>query len=156
MCFGLEMVIGLVGSAVSAAGAMAQAQAQADQANYNAKVAEINAKTARQQGQFEADKMEDEYARARAQQRVAALKSGVDPGQGSAALLIAETDSNSWLDQTTQIWNRETEATGFENKAESFKMEARAAKIGGYFNAASSMIGGLAKGMGGGFKPTIA
>jgi len=155
MCFGLE-AIAIVGSLVSAAGSIAQGQAAADQAEYNAKVAEINARTARQQGQAEADKIGDDYERAKAQQRVAALKSGVDPSSGSASLIInQETERNSWLDQTTQIWNRGTEATGFENKAESFRKEARAAKIGGYFNAASSVIGGLAK-AGGGFKPQIA
>lgn len=151
MCFGLE----IVGAAIGAVGSLASASAASNQAKYNAKVAEINARTARQQGQFEADKIEDDYERARATQRVSAAKAGVDAGHGSAALIInQETERNSWLDQTTQIWNRETQAVGFENKAQQHRQEARAAKIGGYFSAASSMIGGMAKG--GGFKPQIA
>lgn len=152
MCFGLE----IIGAVVGAIGSIASAAAAAEQAERNAKIAEINAKTARQQGEFQADQIEDKYEGARAQQRVAAAKSGVDPGYGSASLIINdETERNSWLDQETARWNKKTEAIGFENKAESYRQEAKGIMIGGMFNAASSVIGGMAK-AGGGFRPMIA
>ena len=152
MCFtGAEFAI--LGAVVNAAGALAGAQAQAQQMRYNAKVAEINAKTARQQGQYEADRIEDEYEKRKATQRVAALKSGVDPGYGSASLIIdGETERNSWLDQMTSVWNRETQATGFENKAQELRANAKSTMIGGMFQAGGSILGGLGKG---GFKPLI-
>lgn len=149
MCFGLE----IIGALVSAVGAVAGAQAQASQMKYNAEVAEINAKTARQQGQYEADRIEDEYQRKQATQRVQALKSGVDPGYGSASIIIdQETPRNSWLDQQTSIWNRETQAVGFENKAKDLRAQASATKTAGFLSAGSSIIGGLGKG---GFAPRI-
>jgi hypothetical protein len=152
------MIFGLLGSAVSAMGAMAQADGQAKQAEYNAKVAEINARTARQQGSSEADKVEDKYQRLRAGQRVAAAKAGLDPSAGSAALVInQETTRNSELDQLTSIWNRETEAVGFENKAKDLRIQAQNAKTAGKFGAASSFLSGLGGALkgGGGVGSTI-
>ena len=137
------MIFGLIGSMVSAAGAMAQADGQAKQAEYNAQVAEINARTARLQGSSEADKVEDKYQRLRAQQRTGFAKGGLDPSQGSAALVIGETDRNSDLDQLTSIWNRETEAVGFENKAKDLRIQAQNAKTAGKFGAAGSFLSGL-------------
>lgn len=152
MCFtGAEFAI--ISAVVSAAGSVVGAQAQANQMKYNAEVAEINAKTARQQGQYEADRIEDEYQRRKGAQRVAALKSGFDPQYGSAALIIdGETERNSWLDQMTSVWNRETQAVGFENKARELRANAKSTMIGGYLQAGSSILGGLGKG---GFKPMI-
>jgi hypothetical protein len=153
MCFtGVELAIG--SAIMSAVGTVVSSQAQAKQMEYNAKVAEINANTARQQGQYEADRIEDEYQRRQATQRVAALKSGVDPSYGSASLVIdQETARNSWLDQMTSVWNRETQAVGFENKAADLKAQSKSTKIGGYMSAGSSIIGGFGKG---GFVPKIA
>lgn len=145
MCFtGIELAV--LSAVTTAVGTVVTGQAQAKQMEYNAKVAEINAQTARQQGEYEADRIEDEYQRKQAQQRVAALKSGVDPGSGSAALIIdQETSRNSWLDQMTTVWNRETQAVGFENKAKDLKAQASSTKTGSYISAASSIIGGMGK-----------
>lgn len=152
MCFtGAEFAI--LSAVVSAAGTIASGQAQAQQMEYNAKVAEINARTARQQGEAEAERLSAEAQRKTATQRVAALKSGVDPGAGSASLVIDdETAKVSWLDQATAIWNRETQATGFENKAKELKAQASATKAGSYISAAGSILGGMGKSK---YVPTI-
>lgn len=142
MCFGLE----ILGAVISAAGTMASAAAASNQAKTNAAIAEENAKSARMQGQVEADRIEDKYEAAKAQQRVAALKSGTDPNSGSASIIInQETERNSWLDQSTAVWNKETEAVGYENKAKQFKQEAKGIMIGGAFKAGSSILGGMGK-----------
>ena len=145
MCFtGVEFAI--ISAITTAASSVVGGVAAKQQADYNAKVAEINAATARQQGQAEADRIEDQYERQRATQRVAALKSGVDPGYGSAALIIdQETERNSWLDQMTTVWNRETEAVGYQNKAKAFKAEGKSKMIGGIMSGAGSLIGGMGK-----------
>lgn len=154
MCFtGMEFA--MLGAVVNAVGTLAGAAAQQQQAEYNAQVAKINAETARQQGQYEADRINDKYQRQQATARVQALKSGVDPGYGSASIIIdQETARNSWLDQMTSVWNRETQATGFDNKAKEYKMQANNAMIGGAFGAAGSLLGGVGKAMGG-FRPQI-
>lgn len=149
MCFGLE----ILGAVVAAAGSIASGVAANNQAKANAAIAEENAKTARMQAQLEADRIEDKYSSAKASQRVNAIKAGVDPNSGSAALIInGETERNSWLDQMTTVWKGETEAVGFENKAKALKAEGKGALIGSAFKAGSSIIGGFGKG---GFAPTI-
>lgn len=149
MCFGLE----ILGMVVSAAGSLATAAAGAAAAKTNAAIAEENARAARMAGQAEADRINDKYDAAKATQRVNAIKSGADPGYGSAALIInQETERNSWLDQMTTVWNRETEAIGQENKAKALRQDAKGIMIGGVFKAGSSLLGGMSKG---GYTPTI-
>lgn len=142
MCF--PMALGLIGAVVSAAGTIVSAQQQAAQANYNAKVAEINAQTEQQAAAAEADKIEDRYDQMRGQQRAAAAKSGLNIAAGSPSLVInEETTRNSWLDQQSRIWSGDTAATAQRNKAEQFRIEAKAAKTAGAFGAASTFLGGL-------------
>jgi hypothetical protein len=149
-------IFGLIGSAVSAAGSMSAANGQAAQMEYNAKVAEANARSARSQGFYEADQVNDEYNRVSGQQNVRAAKSGI---RGVPAAVVVDTAANSYLDQMTKMWNRETEAVGFENKAEDLKMQAANTRKAGGMNAAASLIGGfkgLAGGGGGGSPFSIA
>jgi hypothetical protein len=141
------MALGLLGAVVSAAGTLASAQAQAAQASYNAKVAEINARTARQEGLFKADQLEDKYQRERAAQRVAAAASGLNYARGSPALVIGEGYRNQALDEATTIWNAETEATAYENKAKQYRMEASAARTAGMFGAGASFLTGIGNAM---------
>lgn len=141
MCFPL---LGLLGAAVSAVGTIASAQAQASEANYNAKVAEVNAATQRQAAQAESNQIGDKYDRLRAEQRVAAAKGGVNAASGSPALVIdQETERNSWLDQQSRIWSGATSATADLNKAEQFKMQAKNAKTAGAFGAGATFLSGL-------------
>ena len=146
MCFmALGALGGLMGSAVSAMGSMAQANASASQSEYNATVAKINARTARQQGLAQSETIARKYDRQGGQMVAAIGKAGVDPGSGSAALVVAENDRNSWLDQNNAIWNRETEAVGNENKARDLEAQAKAQRKAGPIAAAGSFLGGLAK-----------
>lgn len=153
----LGAVFGMLGSVVSAAGAMAQANAQADQAAYNAQVAAINARTARQQGLAESDRVSQKYQRDLARMRAGYAKAGVNPATGSASLVInQEGGSNQWLDEMNTIWNRQTEAIGYDNKKKDLEMQAAAARSAGGIGAASSIlsgIGGFVKAGGGAGSP---
>lgn len=141
MCFPL---LGLLGAAVSAVGTIASAQAQASEANYNAKVAQVNAMTQRQVAQSEANQIGEKFDRLQAQQRAAAGKGGVSISSGSPALVIdQETERNSWLDQQSRIWSGATAATADLNKAEQFKMQAKNAKTAGAFGAGATFLSGL-------------
>jgi hypothetical protein len=153
MCFAAP-VIGLLSAGLSAAGSMASANAQAQQAEYNAAVARINRDTARLQGSSEADRLAQKYRGIEGQQ-VAAYgrdgRGGVLPTSGSAALVRGETGRNAWLDESTAIWNRETEAIGFDNKAKDLEAQAKAARQAGAIGAAGSFLTGLGRvGSGGG------
>lgn len=145
MCFMVGPMIGLIGSAVSAAGSMAQSNAAASQQEYNAQVAKINARTARQQGLAQSETIARKYERQGGQMVAALAKGGVDVGSGSAALVRAENDRNSWLDQNNAIWNRETEAIGNENKARDLEAQAKAQRKAGPLAAAGSFLSGLGK-----------
>lgn len=147
--------IGLIGAAVSAAGAMAQASSQASAANYNAQVERINARQKRFEGSREQEQISDKYNKLEGEGIANAAKSGVDPGYGSAALVIfGDNAMNKSLDMNTSYVNAESQATAHENKAKQYDQEAKAAKQAGMFGAASSFIsglGGAAKSGGGGF-----
>jgi hypothetical protein len=147
--------IALAGAAVSAMGAIQAGQAQAAQANYNAKVAEINARTAQNTARAKADAQEDQYESLQAKQRVAALKSGLNPDAGSAALVInQETPRNQWLDMHNTLWEGKVEGMGLQNKAAGFRAEAKNAKTASYWGAASSIMGGLGSAYSGYKSPT--
>ena len=146
MCFMAPMaMVGLLGSAVSAAGSMASANASASQMDYNATVAKINARTARQQGLAQSETIATKYRKQEAAMVAAAGKAGVDPGSGSLALVRGENDRNSWLDQNNAIWNRETEAIGQENKARDLEAQAKNTRKAGPIAAAGSFLSGIAK-----------
>lgn len=147
------IALGLVGAAVSAAGSIAQANAQSQAAQYNAQVERINARQKRFEGLREQEQISDKYGRIEGQGVAAAAKSGIDPGYGSAALVIfGDNALNKSLDMNTAYVNAESQATAHENKAKQHDAEAKAAKQAGMFGAASSFLsglGGAAKGGGG-------
>lgn len=141
--------IGLVGAAVSAAGAMAQANAAAANAEYNAKVEKINARSRRQEGFQEAERIGDKYDTLESRQTAGYGAAGVDPFFGSALKVFGDTRQARETDQSTNFINAESRAVGHENKARQYEYEAKAQRQAGKIGAASSFLGGL-KGLGGG------
>ncbi len=151
-------VIGLMGSMMSAVGQQAQASAQAGQMAHNAEVARINARTARLQGVAEVERISTKYDRLEGTQVAGYGRAGIDPNSGSALLVRASSRRDEWLDQNTAIWNRETEAVGFENKARDLDAQAKATKKAGNIAMASTFLTGLGKavvGRGGAGSPLL-
>jgi hypothetical protein len=138
-------IAGIAGSVISAAGAASSANAQADQMAYNATVARINARSERQKGYTEQEKLGQRYDRLQSEQIVAASKGGIDNTYGSAALLIfGETPEKEYQDKSTAYQNAESAAIGNENKAKDLDAQAAATRKAGKISAASSLIGGVA------------
>lgn len=144
--------LGLIGAAVSAAGSIASASAQASAANYNSQVERINARQKRFEGAREQEQISDKYGKLEGEGIANAAHSGVDPGFGSAALVIfGDNAKNKSLDMNTAYINAESAAVAHENKAKQYDAEAKAAKTAGMFGAAGSFLGGFGgKGGGGG------
>lgn len=140
----LGLIGGLVGSVVSAMGAMQQANAQAEQAEYNAKVAEINARSARFEAASNADKKEDEYQALRGRQTATAGAAGVRL-TGSPLRVVSETFSDQYLDTANIIWQGETQGTGYQNKAEDLRTQAKNYRQAGAISAVGSILGGFSK-----------
>lgn len=139
--------LGLVGAAVSAVGAVAQANAASNAANYNAAVEKINARSRRQEGYRESERINEKYDNLQGRQTAGYAAAGVDPFFGSAFSVFADTETSREIDQGTNFVNAESRAVGHENKAKQYEYEAKTQRQAGMINAASSLIGGL-KGMG--------
>jgi hypothetical protein len=148
-------MIGIAGAAVSAIGTMAQANAQANAAEYNAKVEKINARSRRQEGLQQSERISDKYDDLKGKQNAAYAKAGVDPFFGSALAIFTDTSESEGSDQDTNYVNAESRATAHENKAKQYEYEAKTQRQAGMIGAASGMLSGL-KGLGGsGFGSTL-
>jgi len=147
-------IASLAGSAVGAMGQAQQADAQAEQMERNAVVAKINARTERQKGNFEQEKISDKYQKNMSEGMAAASASGIDPFFGSAALTIfGEGAYNRAQDKNAAYISAESAAVGNENKARDLEAQAEATRKGGKMAAAGSFLSGVAgavKGFGGG------
>jgi hypothetical protein len=145
-------VFGLLGSAVSAMGSMAQANAAAANAEYNAKVEKINARSRRQEGLQESERIGEKYNQLQGQQTAGYAKAGVDPFYGSALRIVQDTWESRGIDQGTNYTKAESAAVGHENKATQYEYEAKSQRQAGRIGAASSFLSGLSgavKGFGG-------
>lgn len=116
--------IGAIGSVVG--GIMAQ-----QQANYQAKVAEINATSAYQEGVAQAGATRDQFAEVKGAQVAALAKSGVDINSGTSQVLALETQRREEVAAAVDIWRGRTEQTKWLNQAKVAKAEGKAALVGG-------------------------
>lgn len=143
--------IGLIGAAVSAVGAIAQANAQSAQAKYNASVERINAQSARYKGMTDQEAIDRKYGKIQGEAISHAGAAGVDPTYGSPAMVIfGEGGFGEATDKNAAYINAETQAVGHENKAQQYDFEAKNAKKAGMFGATSTFLGGLGNAMKGG------
>lgn len=145
----IGMVAGLAGSMVSAIGASSAANAEAQQAEYNAKVAKINALQARREGVAKQEDIGLKADKLRGQSIAAAAKGGVDPNYGSAAhVIFGEGGFAEATDKSRAYIAAESQAVGDENRAKDLEAQAAAKRKAGSIAAAGSFLSGL----GGAFK----
>lgn len=149
MSFAPMMVLGLVGTAVSAMGAMAQANAAAAAANYNAEIAERNAQAARISAASEAAAVKRKTDRQLGTARAAIGASGVTV-EGTPLDVLAETAALGETDRQMVLWKGENQAVGYESEAELNRMQASSARTAGMFGAASSLLTGFGRAASGG------
>lgn len=137
-------VAGIAGAVVQGIGAKQQAEGQAQQAEYNAKVEKINARSAVQEGLARQNQIGIKYDKLRGQQRAAYAASGVDPNQGSAAIVsVEEVARDEWMDSMNTIWGAETEQVGHLNKAKDLETQAANYRKAGQISMASAIVGGI-------------
>lgn len=153
----LGIALALASTAIGAAGQMAQAQAAADAANYNAQVAEMNArieeqrsKDAFERGKLEEQQKREQVAQIKGQQTAAMAANGVDIGYGSALDTLVDTAVMGELDSLTvrtntarAAYNHDVAAVNQRAQAQLSRMEAKAATAGGYLGAMGTIIGGF-------------
>lgn len=112
-------------------------------ANRNAKQAEYLAEDARARGEQKADQERRKVAYKIGAQRVGLAASGVDTGFGMALDIVGDTGMLGEMDTQIIRQNADREAIGYENQAENFRMEAKAAKSSGLWNTLGTVVGGL-------------
>lgn len=136
-------IAGILGSAVSAFGAIAQANAQAKAAEFNQKVAENQAKFALEAGQVEEQNKRMETNALIGQQRAIQSASGVDINVGSPIDVRVSSQILGELDALTIRTNAQAKAAALRDQATLYGMEADASQLAGWINATSSILSGV-------------
>lgn len=151
-----------VATALAATSAYQQSEARQEQGEYNAVIARNNAKMAEyqaedavQRGEVDAINARRKAAAIKGDQRATMAARGLDLGEGTAQSLLDQTDYFSKVDQGTirgnagkeayakkaQAANFLTEATMYQNAADSESPLLSAAAAGASVYAAGSMAG---------------
>lgn len=138
----LGIIATVASAAVSAAGAMQAANAQAEAAKYNEKVQEQNARTAKEQAAAVAGQKMRENNQRLATGRAAATQNGFELS-GSPMDVIDQANSQGYLDYLTAIYEGKVAATGYQNNAELYRMEAANARKAGAIGAGSVLLSGV-------------
>lgn len=144
------------------AGAAANSQAKYEQrvAEQNAALGRANVKDATERGNIEQMRRYRQVSQAMGKLRAGQAASGLDTGFGSALDAQLATAQIGAEDVSTIAENTRREVQGYDINAANFVMEGRAArargkaaKIGSYFAAAGTLLGGASQVAGKGAPP---
>jgi curli biogenesis system outer membrane secretion channel CsgG len=138
----IGLIASLAGSAISAMGAMQQANAAAAAAEYNAKIQEQNAQMARDQSSVVAGQKIRESRQRSAGIVAGTMQNGFEVA-GSPLDVLGQAETQGYLDYLTALYDGKVAATGYQNNANLYRMEAKSARQAGAIGAASAMVGGL-------------
>lgn len=140
------MVTSAIGNYYSAAAQKSSLKAQAGIADTNARIAELGAQSALNQGQQQAGAVSLNAGRLKSSQRVAMAANGIDLGVGNAAEIQASTDIMKEIDVATieasavrSAWGYRTQAVNYQNEAIMKRGAADGISPGG--SAFSSLLG---------------
>lgn len=146
----------IAATAISAAGSMVSANAQSQAMKYQAKVDEMNARIedkravdAIERGQKEEQLQRREVSAFMAKQTAAQAAAGLDVGYGSPLQTIVDTAVLGELDAMQirknaeiEAYDRKVGAANYRASADMNRAGARNAMIGGFFDAAGTIVGG--------------
>lgn len=155
----VSVVSALASTAIGVTSAIQSSKAQEAQYNYqaqvareNAKIAEQNAATERQQGIEEARLQRIKTAQTIGSQKTAMAANGIDITQGTALDVIEDTATMGELDALQTRYNYERKALAYEATANNFSNQANLdviagqnTRTAGFYNAATTGLAGLSK-----------
>jgi hypothetical protein len=141
----LPLILTAAGTAVSAVGAIRSAQAQQSSANYNAKIAEQNAATARMQGEAAAQAQSRDASRRQGSAIALYGAAGVDAATGSPSDVLADSTREATLDNLTTKYNYNLRALGYMDQSQLDTAQGKNAMSAGWMNATSSILAGAGK-----------
>lgn len=165
----LVMALTIGSSVLGAMGKIQQANAQAAAGEYNAKVAEMNAtlserraKDALERGKVEEQRKRQEVAQLKGRQMAAMAANGVDLSFGSPLDTLVDTAVLGELDALTirrnfarESYDHRVAAVNGRADATLSRMNADAARTGGWLAAAGTVLGGAANAYKGDKQSTI-
>lgn len=135
----------IIGTLISAVGAISNANAQSNAARYNSQVAQRDAQIGVDQGNAQAA---IQARQARSQMDLARAQygaSGVDVNAGSPLDVMQASAMNASLDNATIKYNAKIKAFGYGNEATAYDYQAGAATQKGYWGAGSDILSGGSK-----------
>lgn len=139
-------VTSAIGSYYSAATQKATMQWQAAVADVNARIAELGAQSALYQGQQQVGALTLKAGQLKSSQRAAMAANGIDLGEGTAAEIQATTDLVKEIDMATleanavrSAWGYRTQGVNYQNEA--LIKSATARTVSPFAAAATSLLG---------------
>lgn len=139
----IATVAGLGSSLLGAVGTLQQGAATASAANYNAKVAEIQAKNAENQAAAKYGELSRRGKLRAAEASAAAVESGFDLS-GSFRDFLSQSLAFGELDALGAIYEGGVRASGSRAEASQYRAEAKNAKTASYIGAGTKLLGGVA------------
>ena len=162
MCEAISMALTAASAVMGMVGQYSQGKAQKKAAEYNAQVAANDAAMQQQlaqndiaKGAADKERQQREALRHMGTLRANTAAAGFELDSGSALDLLAENatehqyDSNIIDNNTAQsVWQRQVNITGAENNRAMSLYQAKQAGTNTLMNMGSTLLGGMAKGMG--------
>lgn len=139
----LGAVLGLAGSAVGAAGSIAQGQAQQDAAEYNQRVLKMQADQEREAANAEALDYKRQEHRKLASAQAARGAAGVAVGSGSPLLVDEATVREIALGTSRISYGGNVKRSNLLNEAELERVKGENAMTAAYWGAGSSLLSGF-------------
>lgn len=140
---GIAGALSAIGTVVGAAGSIASGISASNVDNYNAEVAQNNANAERQRAAYEADITRGRVRQVIGAQRAAGADSGLDIRSGTPIAVLGDSAKAGELDVLARLYQGNAAAVAYENDARRFKAEGKAAKMGGFINAGTSLLSGF-------------
>lgn len=130
-----------------AVSSLQEGEYQAEIAEYNARVAENEATRTRMAGTDEELRHREQVASFKATQKATQAASGVDVDSGSALQIREDTDLLGELDALRIRSNTDQRVEGLQTQAQFARDEGRAAKKSSRFKAFTSLLGSAGSGL---------
>jgi len=140
-------IVGGVSSYQQGKAQQAQYNYQAQVAQRNAKIAQANADQKRQEGIEEARQQRIKTLQAVGSQRAAMAANGIDVSSGTALDVIEDTAATGELDALTTRYNYETQALAYEQQADNYNNQSSLDLLAGQNAYKSGMINAVNTGL---------
>lgn len=141
----LSAVVGVIGSVVSAAGAIQQGQAQNQAAQFEADQQEMQGREEFAAAQREADQARQEAEMVESRQQALAASSGGAAADPTIVRLMTDTAQQGEMNAQTALYGGENRKRGLFDQAMGTRMSGRAALTGSYLGAAGALASGFGK-----------